>query len=118
MHPFVDLTVPFAVEVDPIGGEPLQPGRIRHQGLQQRQEGNVGLHAGLLQQPLVLTDLLVPVPEQIGIGHHVLIHRGQPQHQQRCCRLQLFEQLLQAKEKGFRVQLGAPVPAPDPGGVV
>ena len=117
-HTLIHLAVPLAVEVQPIGAEPLGPGRIAQQALQQWQERHIGLQAGLLQQPLVAAHLIQSVPEHLGVGHRRFIHRGQPQHQHRRAAAGLMQQLLQTEQEALRIQLVATIGPADAGGVV
>lgn len=117
-HLLIHPAMAVGIEMQAIGAQQPTPVGIIQQRLQQRQEGHIGLQAGLLKQALVLAHRGQLIPEATGEGHRRLIHRRQPQHQHRSQPHRLPQQLLQAEEESLRRQLVAPIGTTDPGRVV
>ena len=114
----VNPVVAIGIEVNAIRLDPAKPARLLLHRLVERQKGDVGLQAGLLQLSFVDADRCVVVPETVSERHRVFVDRREAQHHHLGLRRHGPDQLLHPEAVGISAEERATITASDLGAVV
>ena len=114
----MDPVMPISVEMDAIRFHPAQPSGFLLHPLVQGHERNIGIPALLRHSELGGMDLIVSVPETVREWHHLLIDRGEAQHENLHLSSHFGKQLPESEGEGVNVQLGASIESTDSSSVI